>query len=503
MANTHSGKKCWIILGILAVVLLITLFSLALRFLADDPVDYVEIEEHFKYGSTGGERASGFPYWIWKAIPHVCEDKLPEGKQFPGQEYKAFGFVYEGDKDLPIGMSKRRHMGIDRVFLNCAACHTSTVRERTDSTPEIHLGMPANTLKLMEFEKFLFACAKDEKFSTDWLVPTIRQLSGSLGLLDRYLVYPIAISIMRDRLLMLESRFAFMFKAPAWGPGRVDTFGSAKALFNFFPTGGAPLQERIGAADFPSIWLQEPRIGMHLHWDGNNTKVEERNRSAAFGTGATPPTLDRPRIKRIEDWLLKREPPTYPFPIDQELAATGAPIYKNYCAGCHGVDGRHFEGDQVGKITSIENIQTDSARLDSYTYDVAVNQNLLYAGYGDERFSHFRKTFGYANLPLDGLWLRAPYLHNGSVPTLRDLLEPRAQRPKRFYRGNDLYDPKRVGFNYTMAEENGHNYFLFNTVDEQGNDIPGNSNQGHEGEEYGTRLPDREKDALVEYLKTF
>ena len=40
------------------------------------------------------------------------------------------------------------------------------------------------------------------------------------------------------------------------------------------------------------------------------------------------------------------------------------------------------------------------------------------------KFSHFRKTDGYANMPLDGVWLRAPYLHNGSVPTLRALLFP-------------------------------------------------------------------------------
>ena len=49
----------------------------------------------------------------------------------------------------------------------------------------------------------------------------------------------------------------------------------------------------------------------------------------------------------------------------------------------------------------------------------------LYAGY-PHRYCHYRKTFGYANMPLDGVWLRAPYLHNGSVPTLRDLLEPAA-----------------------------------------------------------------------------
>ena len=72
-----------------------------------------------------------------------------------------------------------------------------------------------------------------------------------------------------------------------------------------------------------------------------------------------------------------------------------------------------------------------------------MNQNMIFAGYGEERFSHFRKTFGYANSPLDGVWLRAPYLHNGSVPTLRDLLEPSDQRPKTFYRGYDVYDQRK------------------------------------------------------------
>ena len=61
------------------------------------------------------------------------------------------------------------------------------------------------------------------------------------------------------------------------------------------------------------------------------------------------------------------------------------------------------------------------------------------------RFSHFRKTDGYANMPLDGMWLRAPYLHNGSVPTLRALLFPE-KRPAEFYRAYDVYDWDNVGF---------------------------------------------------------
>src|SRR5206468_6178272 len=212
---------------------------------------------------------------------------------------------------------------------------------------------------------------------------------------------------------------------------------------------------------------------MHLHWDGNNSSLEERNRSAALGAGVTPPTLDRANMKRVEDWILTLAPPPYPYPIDRGLVAKGAPIYKTYCADCHGADGQNFEGKWIGQVTPIEKIGTDPYRLNSYTLLVAQNQNLLYAGY--ERFTHFRKTYGYANMPLDGLWLRAPYLHNGSVPTLRDLLEPAAMPPKAFYRGDNLYDPARVGFGSHVAGEDRKLYFQFDTR------IDANTNIGHAG----------------------
>ncbi|MGA7978748.1 MAG: cytochrome c, partial [Chromatiaceae bacterium] len=134
--------------------------------------------------------------------------------------------------------------------------------------------------------------------------------------------------------------------------------------------------------------------------------------------------------------------------------------------------------------------------LDNYVYDLAVNQATLYAG-TPYRFTHFRKTFGYANMPLDGIWLRAPYLHNGSVPNLRALLEPASKRPPVFYRGNDVYDPKNVGFVSDVAEADGRRYFKYDTS------VPGNGNTGHEGPAFGTELPEREKAALLEYLKTF
>ena len=466
------------------------------RFGNDEPVRYRDPVQHFMYGSTGGERESGFPYWIWQVLPKVCPQHLP------GKGYQSLGMLFEAGRDLPVGMSMRRSLGLDRVFLNCAACHTSTVRTAPEAVPVLITGMPAHRFDIRAFESFFFNCAADPKFSAEFIVPEIAAAKpDGLSLLDRYLVYPVAISIMRERLLMLRGRFDFVFGQPDWGPGRVDTFNSAKVLF-IFPMHRLPPKELLGASDFPSIWNQGRRMRrddgerMELHWDGNNTHTEERNKSAAFGTGTTPPTLDLKAVARVEEWLLTAAPPAWPWAVDEALAARGKALYGEYCAACHGASGQDFAGQRVGHVTPIAEIATDRARLDSYTYDLAVNQATLYAGY-PHRFKYFRKTFGYANMPLDGIWLRAPYLHNGSVPTLRDLLEPAAQRPPVFYRGDDVLDQTRVGFVASVAERDGQALFRYDTS------LPGNGNQGHDGPRYGTALAPEDKDAIVEYLKTF
>jgi len=184
------------------------------------------------------------------------------------------------------------------------------------------------------------------------------------------------------------------------------------------------------------------------------------------------------------------------FPVDLIKAQYGATIYKAYCAACHGVNGSDFSGEYVGKVTPLNEIGTDPNRLNSFTPALAENLGTPYAG-TPYKFSHFRKTRGYANSPLDGLWLRAPYLHNGSVPTLWDLLQPASQRPTLFYRGNDLYDPVKLGFVSDTAKEGAKSYFAYDT------EKPGNSKAGHTGKAYGTELPDDDKWALIEYLKTF
>lgn len=485
-------RRVGTVVAIVGVVLLGVGSYVAGRFLDDRPVDYPGIGDHFKYGSLGSEHEFGMPYWIWRVLPELFPEKLP------GKGYESLGFIVEKGRDLPVGVSKRRYRGFDLVWLNCAFCHTGSVRETPQSEPRIIPAMPANTFNFRRFIQFLFDSAVDQKFTPDRILLEIERIGGEPDIIDRLILRYYAIYYMRERILTLRSRLEPLqrLQPEPWGPGRVDTFNPLKVYFGF-PLDELPEKELVGTTDFPSIWNQEKRRGMHLHWDGNNSSMEERNRSAALGAGVTPPTLDRPRMKRIEDWILKLTPPPYPYPIDRALAERGGSIYKEYCAGCHGADGQNFEGKWVGQVTPIEKIGTDPYRLNSYTLLVAQNQSLLYAGDDNERFTHFRKTYGYANMPLDGLWLRAPYFHNGSVPTLRDLLEPAEKRPPTFYRGYDVYDPVKVGFVSNVPSENGQAFFLFDTKQR------GNSNKGHEGRPYGTQLSPNEKVALVEYLKTF
>ena len=106
-----------------------------------------------------------------------------------------------------------------------------------------------------------------------------------------------------------------------------------------------------------------------------------------------------------------------------------------------------------------------------------------------------RALLAYKARPLNGIWAGAPYLHNGSVPNLYQLMLPAGQRDKTFYIGAWDFDPVNVG--YVTDERPGS--FLFDTT------LPGNSNAGHE---YGTGtdglpvLTDTEIRALVEYMKT-
>lgn len=476
-----------------AVALLAVFLLLSYLYSPSRPAVYADAEEHFKYGSIGSDVENGLPLAILKVLPRMFPEYLPEGA---ARDLTAFGFIQESGRDRPVGFSKRRRV-IDLGGLNGAACHVGVVKESEAAPARIYVGMPANTVDIQALLNFMFACAADSRFTPDAVVAEI-QKDERLNPFDR-LVYRYAVSAMQTGLFVRRAQLErFLLPShPGFGPGRVDTFNPYKVnqFAEHYRGYKFADEERFGTVDFPSIWNQRIRHGLNLHWDGDNSSVRERNFSAAFGAGATRENVDAAAIDRVQAWLEHLPPPPYPFPktSDPAVLSRGEQVYRQYCADCHAVGGKY-----LGQVTPLGEIQTDEHRLNSYTPNLVAIQHEYGRGY-DWSFSHFRKTDGYANAPLDGVWARAPYLHNGSVPTLYDLLTPAGLRNggrPAFYTGHGVYDTANVGFRPDVAAADGRRSFAYVIAE------PGNSNKGHTGPRYGTELGEEEKRALIEYLKT-
>ena len=445
----------------------------------DRPVEYANDAEHFKYGSIGSD-VGGIPYWIWATMPEVCRGDLPGG-------YASLGVISEPGKRTPIGFSIRRVGFLDQVGPNCSVCHSTTVQETPTSTPVTYLGAPAQQLDLMGYFGFLFACGRNPAFTTENVLAAIAT-HKEVSLFER-MIYSVAVPAVKKGLLEGGGQFDSITTGRApWGPGRVDTFNPYKVLvFHADMTADTS----IGTADFMSIWDQRSREGLWLHWDGNNDSLDERNLSASIGAGATPEVLDKPanmaRIERIKAWIRDLPAPRYPFEIDGALAKEGDAIYEQYCADCHDAGHKNY-----GAVIPLTYLRTDPERQASFTETMAAEMNTIGTG-TPWAFDRFRTTEGYASHPLDGIWLRAPYLHNGSVATMAELLSPPEERRATFYRGNDVYDQERMGFVSDAPQAGPRKYHLFDTRQR------GNGNGGHL---YGVDLAPGEKAALIEYLKT-
>lgn len=472
-------RRVIVVVGVAVVVVAVALVLVMGFVTRDQPERFADIRDHFKYGSIGSDTDNGVPYWIWRVLPTVFADKLPARE---GNGYARMGFVYETpDRDRPIGTSVREHP-IPLVGLNCAVCHTGTLQDAPGAPVQIVLGMPAHQFDIESYFEFLFTCAEDPRFNADVLIPAIEQVNPNFTFLDKLLYRFVVIPRTKSGLMARADDVRKIAQQPRFGPGRVDTFGQYKLHF------GLPLGDAVGTADLPSLWDQRQRQGLWLHWDGNNNRVEERNISAALGAGATEDSLDEASLARIRDWIFDFKPPLQ-FPadkIDPSQLEAGKAIYAQRCASCH-----EFGADKIGQTTPLAEIGTDPNRHDSFGPDIAEKMNTFGTG-KPWRFSHFRVSDGYANMPLDGLWLRAPYLHNGSVPTLRDLLEAPENRPTVFYRGYSVYDYANVGF-VSSGPEAERVGFRYDTS------VRGNNNGGHV---YGTNLSPAEKAALLEFLKT-
>jgi hypothetical protein len=206
----------------------------------------------------------------------------------------------------------------------------------------------------------------------------------------------------------------------------------------------------------------------------------------------------------IHEFVIRSEPPKYPFPVDPKLAAAGKEVYADTCAKCHGTPGP--AGKYPNKIVPVDEIGTDPLLALSFSHKHLdhANATWLTAELGpDGKPYKVADTRGYQAPPLDGVWATAPYFHNGSVPTLYHVLNSTA-RPKIFTRSYGCepadYDREKLGLKVTTLDAppgeaaSGHEQRkVYDTT------IPGRRNTGHT---YGDDLTDAERTALIEYLKT-
>ncbi len=201
-------------------------------------------------------------------------------------------------------------------------------------------------------------------------------------------------------------------------------------------------------------------------------------------------------FQEIYTWMESLLPPQYPWAIDRELAAKGQELFNNTCSECHGTYSPTV--DWPGKIVPLDEVGTDRARLDSLTPEMRASYEISwFSNYGEKKSIH--DPGGYIAQPLVGIWASAPYLHNGSVPTLYHLFYPE-KRPVVWQRTEDGYDQQKVGLEvteYSDLPEGIKSAKQKRTVFDTR--LFGKSSQGHL---FPDVLDDDEKRAVMEYLKT-
>lgn len=480
-------------------------------------------ESNFLYGSIGSENQGGIPYWLVVVLPRIFGEYLPG----PGG-YASLGLPWPEGRELPVGFSKKT-IGFERVGFNCALCHATQYRTREDETPTVVAAGGSHTADIQGLLEFFAEAARDERFDAENILTEI-DLTFPLSWTDRLLFKFLFIPLTKKRLSEQGDDFAWADSRPRWGPGRDAPMNLTK--FNFLRM---ELDDSVDNTDFPAIWNLRARVQEGRTWPaddfsleadfsragidpsrlmlmnlaGDTTSYRSVLIDSALGLQAENTPFFHRRMRELEDWLMALPPPRFPLAIDADLAAAGEPIFEASCASCHAAD----RDNRLGTVIPLAEVRTDPHRVDAWTLEAANAANEAVARMGIQRTPMSKPdTAGYIALHLGGAWLRGPYLHNGSVPTIRALLAPDECRPRVFYRGYDVLDAEHLGFvSRRCADEPEAAAAGCAPIEIQSGCMPahqgwrydsaqiGNSNSGHS---YGIDLSETEKDALIEYLKT-
>ncbi len=444
---------------------------------------------------------------------------------------------------LPVGVVNHRNDKKDHkdwLGLTCAACHTT----RVDHGQQQFFveGGP----NLLDFDSFFADTVAALRSTLDNRDGRFDQLKAALDK-EGTPTADLLVSL-KAQTEYLEHRARINATPLHGGYGRVDAFGQIfnQMLVMWLHNPDSTAVPASAPVSFPFLW----DVAQHdvVQWNGSapNLGVEGpgsvlRNIGEVLGVFGelydlgTPDNYDSsamvPNLRRIESWLVTLRAPKWPWPSDDSAALRGKKIYQQEgCQKCHAVIGQP-EYPLPITMTPIDDVQTDSHMIDQFITRRSNMHQLQGRAVGVSRnpFKHFAevdearhvaghlsagalnaaehpsgldKLKGFWKLlllggqdfstykarPLDGIWATAPFLHNGSVPSLQQLLMPPDNRVPTFCVGSRQYDPVNVGYSTAC----GPGTSTFDTT------LHGNGNIGHA---YGTALsPDQKRD-LVEYLK--
>ncbi|MEM1219343.1 MAG: hypothetical protein AAGH79_10540, partial [Bacteroidota bacterium] len=247
------------------------------------------------------------------------------------------------------------------------------------------------------------------------------------------------------------------------------------------------------ASDVPPLWNIKKKNALYYNAMGRGDYAKLLMQASVLGIeDSTAARQILQEFRHVVAWAASIEPPVYPGEIDQALAAEGALVFEEYCQKCHGTYGA--EETYPNKLVSLEVVKTDPYYAQYFTQSSGLAGWYNQSWFGTAQpASSLEPSDGYIAPPLDGVWATAPYLHNGSVPTIEALLDSK-KRPAFWKKagGSQAYDLEQLGWKYeSFSKDKGKT--VYDTT------LPGYGNQGHY---FGDILENAERKAVIEYLKT-
>ncbi len=252
--------------------------------------------------------------------------------------------------------------------------------------------------------------------------------------------------------------------------------------------------------DVPPWWhMQKKHAMFHVGAGrGDHARIMMTASTLCVDTVAEAQAIDA-YFPDVRSFLLELQPPAWPHAVDAARAATGRAIFEAQCSRCHGTYGSGSEPETYPNlIVGLDEVGTDRTMAEGAGQFADRYINWFNRSFFGE-LSYLSPAPGYIAPPLDGIWATAPYLHNGSIPTLQALLDS-ATRPRYFVRSFTDYDRDALGWTYRTldvgqdAPPDG-----IDQVEIYDTTLLGYGNGGHT---FGDVLTGDERAALLEYLKT-